>query len=128
MGSCYTGSKRSPEHALQTTVEKNSNELKEIKDLLKNGSRGGRGGGGRGGAPAGVRGRGGGRGAGGRGGKGRGHEAGAADPSVLNEKLSRTCSAWNSGEFPVNANNRDHCPDNSRCLLGSVPQREEARL
>ena len=101
MGSCYTGSKRSPEHALQTTVEKNSNELKEIKDLLKNGGRGGRGGGGggRGGVSTGARGRGGGRGAGNRGGRGRGHEAGGSDPSVLNEKLSRTCSAWNSGEF-----------------------------
>ena len=99
MGSCYTGSKRSPEHALQTTVEKNSNELKEIKDLLKNGGRGGRGGGGRGGVSTGARGRGGGRGASNRGGRGRGHEAGASDPSVLNEKLSRTCSAWNSGEF-----------------------------
>ena len=113
MGSCYTGSKRSPEHALQTTVEKNSNELKEIKDLLKNGGRGGRGGGGggRGGVSTGARGRGGGRGAGNRGGRGRGHEAGASDPSVLNEKLSRTCSAWNSGEFGLNASNLDHCPD-----------------
>ena len=93
MGSCYTGSKRSPEHALQSTVEKNTSDLKEIKDLLKNGR--GRGGG----NSTGGRGRGGGgRGAGGRGGRGGGQEAKASDPSVLNEKLSRTCIPWNSGE------------------------------
>ena len=101
MGSCYTGSKRSPEHALQSTVERNTSDLKEIKDLLKNGR--GRGGGGRGGGNStGGRGRGGGgRGAGGRGGKGGGHEAKSSDPSVLNEKLSRTCIPWNSGESRI---------------------------
>ena len=96
MGSCYTGSKRSPEHALQSTVEKNTSDLKEIKDLLKNGR--GRGGG----NSTGGRGRGGGgRGAGGRGGRGGGHEAKSSDPSVLNEKLSRTCIPWNSGESRI---------------------------